>query len=187
LADKRITKDEKARGDGIRSVYISFNIEAGGKDEFDILGDLVEWASQFHPVQTFAPIVQATILSNDIDWNIKGKELQNRLESMGAMAKRVTAGEFESYKGSRLIFILGGPKAYDGVGDYVKQVLSEEEQKGVIKGEQSIFIKRDVWTEGQIVIVIAGQGRTETGMKVELYESGLDHEYMNYLADFLVG
>lgn len=182
-----ITKDEKGRGDGIRSAYVSFNIEAGGEREFDVLSDLVEWASNFRAVQTFAPIVQVTILSNDIDWNIKGMELKGKLESMGAMVTRVSAGEFEGYKNSRLIVILGGPKAYDGVGDYVKQVLSEEEQQKIINGEQGIFIKRDVWRDGQIVIVIAGQGRTETGMKVSTYESGIDGEYMKYLADFMVG
>ncbi|WP_456321656.1 hypothetical protein [Palaeococcus sp. (in: euryarchaeotes)] len=182
-----ITKDEKARGDGIRSAYVSFNIEAGGEKEFNVLSDLVEWTSNFKAIQTFAPIVQVTLLSNDIDWAIKGTELKGKLESMGAMVTRVSASEFGSYKNSKLIVILGGPKAYDGVGDYVKQVLSEEEQQKIINGEQGIFIKRDVWRNGQIVIVIAGQGRTETGMKVSTYEKGIDEGYMDYLADFMVG
>lgn len=182
-----ITKDEKSRGDGIRSAYISFSIENGGEREFEVLGDIVEWASNFEPVRTFAPGVQITLLSNDIDWNIRGSEFKDNLEKMGVMVTRVTAGGFEDFKDSRIVVILGGPKAYDGVGEYVKQVLTPEEQEAVINGEKGIFVKRDVWRNGQIVIVLAGQGRTETGQKVEMYEGAIDSEYLSYLAEFLLG
>ncbi|WP_048150405.1 hypothetical protein [Palaeococcus ferrophilus] len=182
-----ITKDERSRGDGIRSAYISFSIENGGEDEFTILSSLVDWASKFEPVRTFAPGIQVTILSNDIDWAVRGEEFASRLGEMGVMVNRVTPDQFDGAKDSRIIVILGGPKAYDGVGDYVKEALTPEEQEAIIKGERGIFVKRDVWGKKQIVIVLAGQGRTETGQKVERYENAIDSDYLSYLAEFLLG
>ncbi|AHF80033.1 hypothetical protein [Thermococcus paralvinellae] len=181
-----ITRDQKHRGDGFRSAYISFEIEAGGKKEFEVLKDLIEWTSQFKPIQTFAPIVQAVVLANDIDWKIKGENLKEHLENLGATVVRVKPEEFEKYKDSKLIIILGGPKAYGGVGDYVKQALSSEEQERIIKGEQGIFIKRNVWTEKQIVIVLAGKDRYQTGEKVTRYMSGVNERYIDLLAEFFV-
>lgn len=180
-----ITRDEKHRGDGIRSAYISFEIEAGGEEELLALKDIVEWASNFEPIKTFAPIVQITILSNDIDWNIKGQYLKEYFEKMGAIVTRAKPGEFETYKKNKIIIILGGPKAYEGVGEYVKQVLDEYEQKRIINGEQGIFIKRDVWERGQIVIVLAGKDRYQTGEKVLTYSEGVNEDYVNLLAEFL--
>jgi len=180
-----ITRDEKHRGDGIRSVYVSFEIEAGGEQELLALKDIVEWASNFEPIRTFAPIVQIKILSNDIDWNIQGNYLKKHLEKMGVAVTRITPQDFETYKKSKIIVILGGPKAYYGVGKYVKQVLNEYEQKSIINGEQGIFIKRDVWDEGQIVIVLAGKERYQTGAKVLKYSEGVNDKYVNLLAEFL--
>ncbi len=180
-----ITRDEKYRGDGIRSVYISFEIEAGGEEELLALKDIVEWASNFEPIKTFAPIVQVTVLSNDIDWNIKGQYIKEHFEKMGATVTRAKPEEFETYKKNKIIIILGGPKAYDGVGEYVKQVLDENEQEKVINGKQGIFIKRDVWERGQIVIVLAGKDRYQTGEKVLTYSEGVNEDYVNLLAEFL--
>lgn len=181
-----ITRDQKHRANGFRSAYISFEIEAGGQKEFEVLKDLIEWTSQFKPIQTFAPIVQAVVLANDIDWKIKGESLKEHLENLGVVVVKVKPEEFEKYKDSKLVIILGGPKAYGGVGDYVKQALSSEEQERIIKGEQGIFIKRDVWTEKQIVIVLAGKDRYQTGEKVTRYMSGVNKRYIDLLAEFFV-
>ncbi|USS41467.1 hypothetical protein NF865_04650 [Thermococcus aggregans] len=180
-----ITRGEKHREDGIRSVYISFEIEAGEEQEFLVLKDMAEWASNFEPIETFAPIVQVAVLSNDIDWNIKGQYIKEHFEKLGAMVTRVKPSEFEAYKKNNIIIILGGPKAYEGVGEYVKQVLDEEEQKKIINGKQGIFIKRDVWSKGQIVIVLAGKDRYQTGEKVLTYSKGVNEDYVNLLAEFL--
>ncbi|MBO8173907.1 MAG: hypothetical protein H0Z18_01465 [Thermococcus sp.] len=181
-----ITRDQKHRSDGFRSAYVSFEIEAGEEKEFEVLKDLIEWTSEFKPVQTFAPIVQTVILANDIDWEIKGKDLRRHLENLGAMVVRAKPGEFENFKNSRFMIILGGPKAYNGVGEYVQQALTLEEREKIIKGEQGIFIKRDVWTEKQIVIVLAGKDRNQTGEKVSKYLSGVNEKYIDLLAEFFV-
>ena len=180
-----ITRDEKHREDGIRSVYISFEIEAGGEEELSLLKDMVEWASNFEPIKTFVPIVQITVLSNDIDWGIKGQYIKEHFEKLGAIVTRVKPSEFEVYKKSNIIIILGGPRAYGGVGEYVKQVLDEYEQEKIINGEQGIFIKRDVWIRGQIVIVLAGKDRYQTGEKILTYSKGVNKDYVNLLAEFL--
>lgn len=179
-----VTRDEGHRKDGIRSVYISFEIEAGEKESFDVLRDLIAWASDFKQTQYSVQEPQIVLLANDIDWEIKGKELFEQFRSTGANIKRVKPSEFEIYKNSRIVVILGGPKAYDGIGDYVKQALDEEEQLKIIKGEEGIFVKRDVWSKRQVVIIIAGRDRKQTGAKVSLYQKGIDKKYTDLLAEF---
>ena len=179
-----ITRDERHRKDGIRSVYISFEIEAGGKESFGVLKDLIAWASDFKQIQYLVQEPQVVLLANDIDWEIKGKELFEQFKSIGANIKRVKPSEFEIYKNSRIVVILGGPKAYDGIGDYVKQALNEEEQLKIIRGEEGIFIKRDVWNKKQVVIIIAGRDRKQTGAKVSLYQKGINEKYIDLLAEF---
>ncbi|WP_297464288.1 hypothetical protein [Thermococcus sp.] len=169
-------------GDGdYRSAYVSLELEAGGKEEFDVLKKLVDWSMTHTQPET----PEVVILANDIDWGIKGKLLQGQLEALGLKARRVTADEFETYKDSRIIVILGGPDAYDGVGTYVRQVLSLKEQNAVRSSERGIFVKADVWGSGQVVIVLAGKDRWKTGTKVSAYMEGLDSGYAELLTGFV--
>lgn len=75
----------------------------------------------------------------------------------------VGPGEFDSYRFSTRIVILGGPDAYEGIGNITKWVLSSEEQEETRKvGSHAMYIKEDIFTPGQKVIVIAGAMRNET-------------------------
>jgi hypothetical protein len=75
----------------------------------------------------------------------------------------VTADNFNKYKGEKFIVILGGPDAYEGVGEIVREVLEEGEENYLrINGNRNMYVKRDIWTEGQEVIVLAGYCRHQT-------------------------
>lgn len=75
----------------------------------------------------------------------------------------VGPGEFDSYRFSTHIVVLGGPDAYEGIGNITKGILSGEEQEEIRKvGSHVMYIKEDIFTSGQKVIVIAGATRNET-------------------------
>ncbi|WP_232460958.1 hypothetical protein [Thermococcus radiotolerans] len=163
-----------------RAVYSSVELEAGSAEELSVLKELVDWTLNYEPVQ----MPEVVILANDIDWGIKGNLLAAELGAFGLSVRHVTADDFEAYKDSRIIVILGGPDAYDGVGGYVRQVLSPGEQSAVRNGERGMFVKTNVWTEGQVVVVLAGQDRWGTGGKTRDYMNGLDQSYLRILATF---
>ncbi len=178
-----VVNDECYRKDGIRAVYFSFEAEAG-KDENSkkLLKNAVEWASNF---KYNPPLREVIILSNDIDWNLKGKEIEIDLEKSDFKVRRVNAKEFEKYKKERLIIILGGPDAYDGVGKYVREALTEEECNDARSGKRLIFIKHNVWAKPQIVIIIAGKDRYSTGDRITKYLKDMDTEYQNLLKEII--
>ncbi|ASJ07731.1 hypothetical protein A3L11_00185 [Thermococcus siculi] len=163
-----------------RAVYVSFELEAGGKGEFDVLKKLIDWSMAY----TEPEMPEVVILANDIDWGIRGRLLQDQFEAFGLKVKRVTADEFDAYRESKIIVILGGPDAYNGVGAYVRQVLSPDEQSAIRVGQEGMFARADVWKDGQVVIVLAGKDRWETGEKVSAYMGGLDFSYAELLTGF---
>ena len=163
-----------------RAVYSSLELEAGSAGELSVLKALVDWVLNYEP----ARMPEVVILSNGIDWDIKGNLLASQLGALGLSVRHVTADDFEAYKDSRIIVILGGPDAYDGVGGYVRQVLTPGEQDAVRNGERGMFVKTNVWAEGQVVIVLAGQDRWQTGGKIRDYMNGVDSSYLRILATF---
>ncbi|MCD6167764.1 MAG: hypothetical protein J7J33_00435, partial [Caldisericia bacterium] len=167
-----VVRDEPYLQCGIRTVYFSFEVEAGeDENSHKLLRNAVEWASSFE----YKPVLRnVVILANDIDWELKGKVLAESLERAGFKVTRVYAKDFDKYKSERFIVILGGPKAYDGVGEIVQEVLSEKEQELVIEGKRRIFVKANVWTEPQLVIIIAGKDRHLTAGKIIEYLDSLD-------------
>ncbi len=163
-----------------RSVYVSLELEAGTPEERAVLKELVDWARSYEPPK----MPEVVILANDIDWGIRGTHLASQLEALGLSVKRVTADEFEAYKDSEIVLILGGPDAYDGVGAYVRQVLPLNEQNAIRKGERGMYVKTDVWKEGQLVVVLAGEDRWQTSRKVKAYMQGVDDDYVRLLLSF---
>lgn len=174
-----IVKDEPYLQCGIRTVYFTFEVEAGiDENSHKLLENAVEWASNFE----YRPILRRVIiLANDIDWKLKGELLANSLQKAGFQVIHVYAREFEKYKNERLIIILGGPKAYDGVGEIVQEVLNEKEQKLIIEGKRRIFVKADIWRRPQLVIIIAGKNRQLTAEKVIEYLNSMDIDYYQLL------
>ena len=105
------------------------------------------------------------VVTNDIDYGYCWPYIYWGAYNFRVNISRVKPCDFEDYKNSSFILILGGPKAYDGVGDIVAGILSEDEIKSLsVKGAKEIFVLHDVWSSGQIVVVAAGNTRYETKM-----------------------
>jgi plastocyanin len=105
------------------------------------------------------------LLANDIDFGLAG-DLFGFLENRGIETVRATADDFEQYKGSeRFIVILGGPDAYDGVGNIVREIITPLEEDDIRKkGSLRMLVKIDPWGQlsGQRVTILAGSDRNHT-------------------------
>jgi len=73
-----------------------------------------------------------------------------------------------------VILILGGHRAYGCVGSIVAGLLNESEEELLERrGSTAIFIRYDVWAQGQTVIVAAGNTRNETVKAYQYYKDKL--------------
>lgn len=85
------------------------------------------------------------------------------------------AQEFDARKEEKFIVILGGPDAYDGVGEKVRKALAAEEQNHLReKGNRKMYVKTNVWRKGQVVYIIAGSDRDQTRKAHEENREKLD-------------
>ncbi len=106
------------------------------------------------------PAEPVVLLANSIDRGLNS-DFIDFLEAERPL-ELVDASEFESYKNSAYIVILGGNKAPEGVGDIVEKVLSEQEKNEIGK-EKRMLVKLNLWQEGQVVVFLAGPDREGTG------------------------
>ena len=105
------------------------------------------------------PNEPVVLLTNSIDKELNS-EFINFLEAERSV-NLVDASEFENYKNSTYIAILGGDKAPEGVGDIVDMVLSAQEKNDIAQKER-MLIKLNLWKEGQVVVFLAGPDRERT-------------------------
>jgi hypothetical protein len=68
----------------------------------------------------------------------------------------VTLDQFDKIKNEKYIVVLGGAKGPGGVDTFIKQILTADEQKSGSQPDGKIFVKQDVFTKGQTIIVFAG-------------------------------
>ena len=106
---------------------------------------------------------QAILIANSIDGeNIEGlRESYHRREFK---LKDIKPVDFDEYRRESFIVILGGHNAPEGVDRIVSQLLDEDEKK-YLEDEWSaskVFIKKDVWTEGQRIFIFAGHEASQT-------------------------
>ena len=95
--------------------------------------------------------------------------------------KLTNPAEFETHKKEKFIAILGGPNEPEGVGEIVKQLLTKEEQDWVGKpGNSRIYLKENVWREGQKVLIFAGSDK-EMAAKAR---TGNRSKWIGYLNDW---
>ncbi|NOZ59798.1 MAG: hypothetical protein GXO66_09550, partial [Euryarchaeota archaeon] len=103
---------------------------------------------------------EVVILGNSIDLEL-AEEFVSLLRDTGIRVHITGAQEFWDYSTRHYIIILGGPKAYDGVGEIVSGILTAEEKRSILEG--SVFLKkRSVFREGGIVYIFAGRDRSAT-------------------------
>ncbi len=109
------------------------------------------------------------VLANSIDTNLAAEFfdfwMRNGVEVILTNVNREEeAYQFDQYKDENLIIILGGPDAYDGVGEIVQERLSEQEQNMIREGNQRMYVKTDPWgiNTNQLVVILAGLDREFT-------------------------
>jgi hypothetical protein len=113
------------------------------------------------------------ILANLIDYAL-ATDLFEYLRNAGYEVVHVMPENFDSYKSEKNIVILGGHRAYDGVGGIVGDLLSAEQKAELEKkGAARMFSFKDIWAPGQRVVVLAGSTREETKQAHRKYRGEL--------------
>jgi len=126
---------------------------------------------EFYKIDTKENVV---ILANLIDYP-RANGLFDFLENNDFKTIHASADDIKRYKKEKFIIILGGPDAPDGIGEIVQEVLMLPEQNSIReKGAMKMFVKTNVWSMGQKVIVLAGSGRNETQ---KAHEENRDNQY----------
>jgi hypothetical protein len=117
----------------------------------------------------------AMIISNTIDMPT-AQRLASFLEGIGIQTVISSSKELHEVGvgvNYGFNFILGGPKAYEGVGGIVSAYLSESEKEYLINesGSNGYWIKSPEWANNRTVIIIAGHTRNETALAELAFES----------------
>jgi len=68
----------------------------------------------------------------------------------------ISMDQFDKIKNEKYIVVLGGAKGPGGVDAFIKQVLTAEEQKAAGQPDGKMFVKENVFSQGQRIIVFAG-------------------------------
>jgi len=106
--------------------------------------------------------IQITLVANTVDYGL-ASEFINFLKMNNVMITEISAPDFPDHQSDKIIIILGGPDAYDGIGFIVKNVLDSNEIDLLREeGSSAMFIKTNVWRDGQLIIVLAGNDRDLT-------------------------
>ncbi|GAU09518.1 hypothetical protein [Desulfoplanes formicivorans] len=81
----------------------------------------------------------------------------NFLKESEFPVKEITTAEFDAYKKSPYIVLNGVPGDAQNNGPVLKKILTDQELKKVSEsGNREYFIKDDVFTKGQTIVVFAG-------------------------------
>ncbi len=68
----------------------------------------------------------------------------------------IITDQFDKVKKEKYIIVLGGAKGAGSVEDFVKQVLTREEQESGNQAGGKMFVKENVFVPGQTIIVFTG-------------------------------
>ena len=108
---------------------------------------------------------KVVVLANSIDGTM-GQDFIQFITGLGYSVEKPAANEFRGYAQEKYIVILGGPDAYEGVGNISQQVLSPDEQALLrSRGVGGMYLKR--YSNGQLVLVFAGSDRELTRVAQE--------------------
>jgi len=106
--------------------------------------------------------LSVAIITNSID-KVLAQEFFGFLKNQGIGINVVNASEFEKVKTSKFLIILGGPDAPEGIGEIVKQLISEDEQKFLRRrGNRKMYTLTNNYATGQVIHILAGSDRAET-------------------------
>ncbi len=154
----------------------------------------------YTPAYTVVSPPSLLVLANSVDYSLAGG-LFDYLEAEGVNYTLIQLpgdelnpecldedmARFDEVKaGYRVILILGGHKAYGCVGFIVGGILNESEKRTLEReGSVAVFVKRDVWAEGQTVLVAAGNTRNET-CEAHLYCREMVRDIVKYTLLYVI-
>jgi hypothetical protein len=72
----------------------------------------------------------------------------------------IVLDQYEKVKKEKYVVVLGGAKGPASVDEFIKQILTPEEQKSGNQPGGRIFIKENVFAQGQVLIVFTGPDET---------------------------
>jgi parallel beta-helix repeat protein len=111
---------------------------------------------------------EVLLVANSID-SALAEEFLSYLKANNIIATMISASDFTEAArvGNRLIIILGGPDAPEGVGAITREVLTNSEEAAIRNsGAQEMYVKYNFYTSkysyNQVVIVVAGSDRSNT-------------------------
>jgi len=128
------------------------------------------------------PLLSALIVSNSVDMPT-AERLNKVFESFNISSKIINASDSEFQNPPQeytyaIRFILGGPVAYEGVGELSSEYLSEEEEDYLVNTEGSYGFWSKVGIVGKYnkrIIILAGHTRNETALaEMEFEAKGLN-------------
>ncbi len=93
------------------------------------------------------------VIANSIDRDLAGKELEDLAGKNGIRIVYHNSSEADDLlKKKRNLVILGGPDAYEGVGNVVRSLLTDEETERVREsGSSLVFEKRNPYNGGTVL------------------------------------
>jgi hypothetical protein len=126
-------------------------------------------ATLLGPISTLSAAGQkAVIISNQADLPA-ANYIKQLLSSAGISVTILHASDFESAKGTAdAIIVLGGPDAYEGVGQISRKYLSSDDQQ-YLRSTKGSSVVRKFSDSGKEIIIIAGNTRSETKLSSEVY------------------
>lgn len=115
-----------------------------------------------HAAYVYTITDAVTVINNTFDEKA-GQFIVDTLHKEGFPVSKCSSYDcLEELKSKKYLIVLGGHEA-DIVSDVVSEILTEEEKNVLEKeGAQKIFIKYDIFSQGQIIIIVAGNDREHT-------------------------
>ena len=111
---------------------------------------------------------KVAIISNGADLPA-ANYIKQLLSSAGVSATILHASDFEAAKGTAdVIIVLGGPDAYEGIGQISGKYLSSDDQQ-YLRSTRGSSVVRKFSDSGKEIIIIAGNTRSETKLSSEVY------------------
>jgi len=127
------------------------------------------------------PIVMAkstvAVFANSID-KPNAENLFGFLKNRGHNITYANSSNFDSYKETNFIVMLGGPDAPEGIGPIVRSLLTQEEQEHLREktGNRKKYVRTNQWRKGQVIFILAGNNRHDTRKATEDYQTELGDE-----------
>ncbi len=145
--------------------FLSASEEIGNPATFDV---------HDHAILVYDLDEPVTVISNSFD-RAAADFLVTSLEKEGFLVEYSIACPscMERLKERKQLMILGGHKAQH-TGTLVGDVLTKEEKQLLeLEGAQYIFVKTDVFSKGQTIIIVAGNEREDTSQAIEEEMEGI--------------